>query len=118
MSAVTILAQSLPFTGIVLEDTGAFTTLVAGGANGVQFEFDADYFLILRNTTGGDATFTLQLKTITDLSDYAITPTDPTVVVATGKTVLVKLSAALENTSQMVVVTCDVAAEALVMDNN
>lgn len=115
MAVTTITAEPALKTGYNLTDSADFTTMSTEAGNGVSFDFDRMTFIVLKNTTGGNATFTLKLKSYSGLSDYSVTPTDPTIVLATGKTMIVKVGEELKNSEGNVVIECDVAADILVV---
>jgi hypothetical protein len=110
--AITPIAQST--SGYNLTDSTDFETLVAGAGNGVSAPYNDTRLLLLKNTTGGPATFTILLKTISILSDLSITPDDFELVAADGKTYMLKPSDAM-NDAGTLTIECDVAGEVLAL---
>lgn len=117
MAAVDIDAVAIPHdsVGYNLTDSAGFTTLVAGSGNGVTFDFADDDLVVLKNDTGGSATFTLKAVLQSAYTAYGVTVTNPTKVVATGKTFLLRLSNVFKGTGNKVTIECSVAGKVLVL---
>lgn len=84
MARTPITATAVPHTGLNITDA-SFATLGAGANNGVTFPYDSNIRIILKNDTGGAATFTIKIPTPTTYSDIGVTVPDMTVSVANGK---------------------------------
>lgn len=119
MAATTITAVSLPHTlaGYNLTDSAGFATLTTGAGNGVKFSFAANLIVVLKNDTGGAATFTVKVLTPTSYSTYTVTVTDPTIAVANGKTYLLRLDESpFRLSTGYITIECNVAGKVLVLD--
>lgn len=112
MARTTITATDLPKTGLNLTDA-SFTTMATGSNNGVKFEFNNRNFVILKNDTGGAATFTLIVTAPASLSAVGVTPSNQTIVVADGKTYLLVPGQALLDADRNINIDCDVAGKIL-----
>jgi len=84
MARTPITATAVPDTGLNITDA-SFATLGAGASNGVTFPYDSNNRVILKNDTGGAATFTIKVPTPTIYSNVGVTVPDMTVSVANGK---------------------------------
>ena len=118
MAAATITKVAIPHTsaGYNLTDSADFTTLVAGSGNGVQFTHESDLIIVLKNDTGGSATFTLKIPASSSLTTYGGSITSPTIVVANGKTYLLRLDTLFRDGSTgYVTIECNVGGKALVL---
>lgn len=115
MARTAITTVSIPNTGVNITDA-TYTTMATGTDNGVTFPHDSRDVIILRNDTGGPATFTLIVNVPPELTAIGVTPANQTVVVATGKTVLLKPGTAIigSDTARTIAIDCDVAAKILV----
>lgn len=119
MARTAISVVSLPSVsagGYDLTGSGDFTTLGTGDGNGVEFTYDAKDLVILKNSTGGDATFTIVLSTPTSISDVGGTVTSPTLVVSNGDTQLLRLTDIFKQSDGKAYIDCDVAADAMVLN--
>lgn len=119
MAAATITKVAIPHTsaGYNLTDSADFTTLVAGSGNGVQCTHEDDLIVVLKNDTGGSATFTLKIPASSSLTTYGGAITSPTVVVANGKLVQLRLDSLFRSgTTGYVTIECNVAGKVLVQD--
>jgi hypothetical protein len=115
MATTPITAVTLTATGYNLTDSGDFTTMSTGAGNGVEFSFNANDFLVLKNTTGGSAVYTITVPNPATYSNKGVTVPDATVTVVTGKTWMYKLSAIFKQSDGDVIIECDVAADILVL---
>lgn len=117
MATAEITKVAVPHTnaGVNLTDA-AFTTLVAGAGNGVKFLWESDLLLYLRNDSGGSLTFTLKLAPGSEYTAYGATITSPTIVIANGKTYLVRLNQVFKSSDSYAYVECSGAGKALVLD--
>jgi hypothetical protein len=102
-------------TGTNLTDSADFTTLVVGAGNGIKFEYTDRLTIILKNTTGGAATFTILVPQIDILTEAGVTVPDSDIVVANGKTYLVQEAYAFKDSDGYVTIECDVAGEILLV---
>ena len=102
--------------GYNLTDSSDFTTLSTGSGNGVEFTHDPADLVVLKNDTGGAATYTLVLPALSQVTDVGGSVTDPTVTVADGKTHVFKSPTVLKQADGKVYIDCDVAAEVLVLN--
>jgi hypothetical protein len=112
MARTSISVTSIDDAGTNLTDA-TFTTLSTGDGNGVQFNFNPDAILVLKNDTGGPAAFTIKVPTP---SGYRVTIPDETVSVADGKTYLYRLNATFKQSDGKVYVDCDVAGKVLLVE--
>lgn len=117
MAAATLLQTSVPMTNAGLNLTDAtFTTLVAGGSNGVTFLWNPTDVLVLKNDTGGAAVFSFTPSVPASLTEQSITLAAKTLSVANGKTYAVRVAEIFKSTSTgYVTVTCDVAGKSLLL---
>ncbi len=111
MAAVVITTNAVSLLGTNLTDA-TFSTLVSGSGNGIKFLADSRSFIVLKNDSGGSLTFTLKLRSFAALALYSITPTDPTIVIAAGKSYLLKISDELQDSSGYVTIECSGAGKA------
>lgn len=121
MAAVphTITDHPRGLTGLNLTDAANWQTLVVGAGNGASFVLQPQHLLFLRNDTGGDATFTIAVQPSASQVAAGATVNSPTKVVVTAKIHLVRLSDVFVNVAtQLVNITCDVAAKVLVVNPN
>lgn len=103
--------------GYNLTDSGDFEVLGTGAGNGAEFTFAAGDLIVLKNTTGGNATYTFKCPVPDDYESYEVTFTDPTLVVGAGDTVIVKLSSLFsDSTTGKITIECNVAGSILVLD--
>jgi len=109
----TSLARNL--VGSVLTDE-TFTELATGTGNGVYFPLLGTDLIVLKNDTGDVATFTIVVTTPAGYTTFGITVPSPTIEVADGKTVVLRVADVLKDGDGNVQVDCDVAGEMLVYD--
>lgn len=94
-----------------------FTTMTLGADNGVYFDFDAADLIVLNNTTGGAAEYTLILNPPASITNIGGSVTDPTVTVAAGKAHFIRPTDILRQTTDGdVYIDCDVAGEIAVIN--
>lgn len=115
MATTPITPTQLTETGYNLTDSSDFDTLSPGSGNGVEFTFDVNDFVVLKNATGGPAVFTLTVPNPTEYNTKGITVPDATVTVGDGKTWIYKLSSIFKQSDGDVIVECDVAGDILVL---
>lgn len=118
MARTGITATSIPAigsNGLNLTDA-TFTTMSTGDGNGVSFAYDAKDLIVLKNTTGGAATYTFVLVTPSSISSVGGSVTSPTVSVAAGKTHVLRPSDIFEQTDGDMYIDCDVAGDILVLN--
>lgn len=114
MARVPITTLAIPNTSVNITDA-TYTTMGTGADNGVTFEYNNSDVVILRNDTGGNATFTLIVVPIAELTNIGVTPANQTIVLPTGKIALLKPGAAIIGAapSRTINIDCDVAAKIL-----
>jgi len=115
MTRATISPVVLTKIGYNLTDSAGFTTLSTGAGNGVQFTFDANDIIILKNGSGLSADFTILVPTETDLDDKGITTPDVTVTVADGKTWIYQPTSIFKQSDGLMYIDCDQATDVLVL---
>lgn len=117
MAAVDITEdiQAIEATGYNLTDSADFTTLVTGAGNGIKFEYNDRLAIILKNDTGGAATFTILVPQIAILTEAGVTVPDADIAVATGKTYLVQQAYAFKDEDGYITIECDVAGKILLI---
>ncbi len=115
MARTTITATAVPDTGLNVTDA-TFATLGTGASNGVTFPYDGNNRILLKNDTGGAATFTIKLPTPTTHSNLGVTVPDMTVAVANGKTYEFKASSlqVARQSDGAIYIDCNVAGKVLV----
>ena len=106
---------AIPATGYNLTDSADFAALSAGATNGKEIVYDAAGRIILKNTTGGAAVYTIKVPTPAQYSQIGITLSDMTITVAAGKTWEVKPHAAMRQADGKIYIDCDVAGSILVV---
>lgn len=115
MARTAFTPVGVPTTGYNLTDSADFAVLATGANNGKIIPFDSASRIILKNTTGGAAVYTIKIPTPSQYSAIGITLSDMTVTVAAGKTWDLKPHAAMKQTDGNIYIDCDVAASILVM---
>ena len=113
MARTTITATAIPATGLNLTDA-TYATLGTGAGNGVAFPHDGNQRIILKNDTGGAATFTIKVPTPASYTDIGVTFPDMTVAVANGKTHEFKPAAVWRQSDGAIYIDCNVAGKVLV----
>jgi len=113
MARTTITATAIPATGLNITDA-TYATLGTGVGNGVSFAFDGNTRVVLKNDTGGAATFTVKIATPTSYSDIGVTFPDMTIAVANGKTWEFKPPSVWRQTDGNIYIDCNVAGKALI----
>lgn len=113
MARTTITATAIPATGLNITDA-TYATLGTGAGNGVSFAFDGNTRVVLKNDTGGAATFTVKVPTPTSYSDIGVTFPDMSVAVANGKTYEFKPASVWRQSDGNVYIDCNVAGKALI----
>ncbi len=107
-------ATSIPDAGYNLTDSADFATLGVGANNGVTVGYNPAARLVLKNTTGGAATFTIKIPTPPQFAAIGITLSDMTRTVAAGKTWVLKPHAVMRQADGDIYIDCDVAGSILV----
>lgn len=115
MTRVPITTVAIPNISENITDA-TYTTMATGADNGVSFSYNSRDVIILRNDTGGPATFTLIVNVSAELTAIGVTPANQTIVLATGKIALLKPGTAIIGPApaQTIAIDCDVAAKILV----
>lgn len=106
-------------TGTVFNiTTGTYTTMSTGSGNGVEWAAELCQCIILKNTTGGNATYTFLANQPTSVSKF-VTIANDTVVVATAEEVAIMVDSDFYSTfkdaSGNFGVECDVAGQIVVI---
>lgn len=117
MAAVTNAKTSLPrdLVGVNLTDA-TYQVLIAGAGNGAQFTFLGTDIVILKNDSGGAATYTFKVIPSVAQAAAGATVTSPTVVVANNKSVALRLDDIFKNANGIITIECDVAGKLLVLN--
>lgn len=115
MTRAAITAVKITDTGYNLTDSAGFTALSTGAGNGVSFALDGRDLIVLKNTTGGAAVFTIKVPTPAELTAKGVTVPDVTVTVAAAKSWVYKLSGIFGQADGDVYIDCDVAGSILVL---
>lgn len=110
LAAVTIAA-----TGYNLTDSSDFAVLTPGATNGKIVDYDPSTRIILKNTTGGAAVYTIKMVTPSQYAALGLSISDMTVTVAAGKTWELKPHSAMQQTDGKLYIDCDVAGSLLVL---
>lgn len=116
MARTAITPVAIPDAGYNLTDSAGFTALSTGAGNGVEIPLDyvrQRVRLVLKNTTGGAAVYTIKVPAPAEYSAKAATIQDVTVTVAAGKTWLYELTGIFKQSDDAVYVDCDVAGSVL-----
>jgi len=93
----------------------AVTTMSTGSGNGKTFAHDNSDLIVLLNDTGGNATYTFIAEPVPSVTNLGGSITDPTVVVVTAKTHVLRPIAGIRQTDGDVYVDCDVAGKIAVL---
>ncbi len=115
MARSALAPVSIPTTGYNVTDSAAFAALTAGANNGKIIDYDAAARILLKNTTGGAAVYTIKMATPAPYSALGVTISDMTVTVAAGKTWELKPHAAMLQADGKIYIDCDVAGSILVL---
>lgn len=97
-------------TGLNLTDA-AVETMSTGAGNGVEVPYAGNKKVLLRNDSGGAATYTFKVPTPSNYSAIGATVPDIDVEVANGKDVLMPLAAVMQQSDDKVYIDCDVAGK-------
>lgn len=116
MARTQITPVSLDDTGYNLTDSSDFDALSTGAGNGAEVAYDSATWIVLKNTTGGPADFTVKIPTPAQYTAIGITLSDMTVTVADGKTWILKPHAAMKQSDGDIYIDCDVAGSILVVN--
>ncbi len=113
MARAAITATPIPATGLNITDA-TYATLGTGTGNGVSVPYDGNTRIVLKNDTGGAASFTVKVPTPTSYTDIGVTFPDMTVAVANGKTWEFKPAAVWRQADGAIYIDCNVAGKVLV----
>ena len=113
MARAAIAATPIPATGLNITDA-TYATMGTGAGNGVSVSYDGNTRIVLKNDTGGAATFTVKIATPTSYSDIGVTFPDMSIAVANGKTWEFKPPAVWRQADGNVYIDCNVAGKVLV----
>lgn len=100
-------------TGVNITDL-TFATMATGAGNGRTWQHNVNDVILLKNDSGGPATFTLKAVTPSRFSAMGITVPDRTIVVADTKTVALRVSDVFA-ADGIITLECDVAAKLAVL---
>lgn len=112
MARTAIARTTLPAAGFNISDA-TYTTLATGAGNGVTIPTVQGDVLLLNNTTGGSAVYTVKTPQPSGYSSLGITASDVTVTVAAGKIWAYKPDKLQKQADNQIYVDCDVAAKIL-----
>lgn len=117
MAVTPITKVTLPHTNAGYDLTGSadFTTLSTGSGNGVSYAWNSGDVLVLRNSTGGTATYTIKFGPFVSITGYGGSVTNMTRTVATTKDYFMRLDSQFADASGNVIIECDVAGKVLVI---
>lgn len=115
MARSTLAAVSIPTIGYNLTDSAGFAALTPGANNGKIIDYDPAAVIVLKNTTGGAAVYTIKMVTPSPYSALGLTLSDMTVTVAAAKTWELKPHAAMQQADGDIYIDCDVAGSILVL---
>lgn len=110
MARTPITRTALPAAGLNLTDA-TFTTLATGAGNGIEVPFRPGDVLVLKNDSGGAATYTVKVRQPQDFTALGITVPDDSFAVADGKSFIVPLANVFKQTDGDIYVDCDVAGK-------
>ena len=113
MARAAIAATPIPATGLNITDA-TYATMGTGAGNGVSVSYDGNTRIVLKNDTGGAATFTVKVPTPASYTDIGVTFPDMTVAVANGKTHEFKPAAVWRQSDGSIYIDCNVAGKVLV----
>jgi hypothetical protein len=106
---------ALTSNGLNLTDA-TYVTMSTGAGNGVTFDHDGADLVVLRNDTGGNATYTIKVPAPASLTAVGATVGDITITVVTAKIHAMRLPTLFKQSDGKVYIDCDVAAKILVLD--
>lgn len=115
MARSALAAVAIPATGYNMTDSADFAVLATGAGNGKEIVYDGGSRIVLKNTTGGAAVYTIKVPTPAPYSAIGITLSDMTITVAAGKTWEVKPHPAMQQADGKIYIDCDVAGSILVL---
>lgn len=113
MAATEITPVAMTPIGVNLTDA-TFSVLSTGVGNGVKYKWTTIALIVLKNTTGGAATFTIKSNAIPTLTNAGLTTPNIVIVIAAGKSYLVPPNILSQDSSLYVTIECDVAGSAIV----
>lgn len=115
MARTLITAIAIDADGYNLTDSSEFATLATGAGNGVEFAYNQNTLIALKNDSGGAAVFTIKVPTPAAYAPFSLTLDDLDVPVANGKTWVIWPAAIFRQTDGRVYVDCDVAGKLMVV---
>lgn len=115
MARTAITATAVPDTGLNITDA-TYATLGTGAGNGITFTYDGNYRVILKNDTGGAATFTIKVPSPTSYSNVSVTIPDISISIANGKSHEFKATSwnIARQTDGNIYIDCNVAGKVVV----
>lgn len=116
-SALTKTASARNLTGLNL-GTMTFTTLATGAGNGRYWSHADTDLILLKNDTGGPATFTLVFTQGSEYTRFGFSLSSPTLVIADGKVYALRLGDLFRDATGLINIDCDVAGKAAVLETN
>lgn len=114
MARTAFTPVGVPNVGYNLTDSADFAPMATGAGNGKTFPLDGANRIVLKNTTGGAAVYTIKIPTPPEYTAIGITLSDITVTVAAGKTWVLKPHGVMRQADGNVYIDCDVAGSILV----
>lgn len=115
MARTALTPIGIPNAGYNLTDSADFAVMATGANNGKIIPAASATRIILKNTTGGAAVYTIKIPTPSQYTAIGLTLSDMAVTVAAGKTWELKSHAAMIQADGNIYIDCDVAASILVM---
>jgi hypothetical protein len=115
MARSALAAVDITDTGYNLTDSAAFVALSTGANNGKEIVYNPAAVIVLKNTTGGNAVYTIKIVTPPEYTAIGLTLSDMTVTVATLKTWVMQMKSVMRQADGKVYIDCDVAGSLLVL---
>jgi len=116
MARSALTAVSLPTTGYNVTDSADFATMMAGAGNGKEIVYNGATRILLKNTTGGAAVYTVKIPTPAQYTAIGLTLSDMAVSVGAAKTWELKPHAAMKQDDGKIYIDCSVAGSILVLE--
>ena len=115
MARTALAAVAIPATGYNQTDSADFAAMTPGANNGRIIDYDEAGRIVLKNTTGGAAVYTIKMVTPAPYAALGLSISDMTITVAAAKTWEVKPHAAMQQADGDIYIDCDVAGSILVL---
>jgi hypothetical protein len=113
MARAQLTPVALGDTGYNLTDSAGFAVMSTGAGNGKEIVYDPATLVILKNTTGGAAVYTVKIPAPAAYTNVGSTVSDTTITVATNKTWLLAMKAVYRQADGDIYIDCDVAGSIL-----